>query len=506
MTSGAKLSKFRPPSPKALLARILDRRDLVTAVRELPPSGLARLIDHVGLEDAGEIVALATTEQLEGVFDEDLWRNERPGEDETFDEERFAVWLEILLEAGEEFTADRLASMPEDFVTMAVHRAALVIDIDELAVEMAERGEYDDDRDLTEKALESSLYQEIDNYRLIARRHEGWDALVAVLLALDTNHRGLFERILERCAAMASKYIEDNGGLYEVLSSEEMLDADVAGDREDRRAGQGFVSPSAAKSFLALARMPLRKTDEVDAVTKAYFRDLDRAVKPAPKRTEEGESLGRLVAALEEAEAYAEEPERKPRPQLEGRGSPKARNEPLVREVLATLQSTDPKLYGERLEELAYLVNVLVAGCAFEGRRFRPSEAAEAVVAVCSLGLEESSDASLEEPRSLVRAFRLGFYRLHHDVALATATILESRLTKTPRAHRVVKSAVESGKTWTILSVLDDLADVWDEPTRETIAGLLDECPHVAGKLAPEPPFVASKKALRPIVRFVREL
>ncbi|WP_146648253.1 DUF6178 family protein [Labilithrix luteola] len=499
------MRKFRAPTPKALLARILDRRDLVTAVRELPPSGLARLIDHVGLEDAGEIVALATTEQLEGVFDEDLWRNERPGEDETFDEERFAVWLEILLEAGEEFTADRLASMPEDFVTMAVHRAALVVDIDELAVEMAERGEYDDDRDLTEKALESSLYQEIDNYRLIARQHEGWDALVTVLLALDTNHRALFERILERCAAMASRYIEENGGLYEVLSSEEMLEADVAGDRDDRRAGQGFVSPSSAKSFLALARLPLAKTGEVDAVTKAYFRDLDRAPKAAPKRTEEGESLGRLVAALEEAEVIASEPERKPRAKLEGR-SAKLTGEPLVREVLATLQATEPNLYGERLEELAYLVNVLVAGCAFEGRRFRPSEAADAVVAVCSLGLEDSLDSSLREPRSLVRAFRVGFHRLHRDVALAIATALERRLTNLPRAHRVLRSALESGKTWTILSVLDDLVDVWDEPTRETLAGLLDECPHRSGKLAEEPPFIASKATLKLVASFAKTL
>lgn len=508
MTSGTKLSKFRAPGPKALLARILDRRDLVTAVRELPPPGLARLIDHVGLEDAGEIVALATTEQLEGVFDEDLWRNERPGEDETFDEERFAVWLEILLEAGEEFTADRLASMPEDFVTMAIHRAALVIDLDELAVEMAERGEYDDDRDLTEKALESSLYQEIDNYRLVARQHDGWDALVAVVLALDTNHRSLLERILERCAAMASKYIEDNGGLYEVLSSEDMLDADVAGDREDRRTGQGFVSPSAAKSFLALARMPLDKGGELDAVTKAYFRDLDRVPKPVRKRTEEGEGLGRLVAALEEVEVGSKEPKRKPRAELEGRPptSPKAANEPLVRDVLAALQSTDPKLYGERLEELAYLVNVLVAGCAFEGRRFRAAEAADAVVAVCSLGLEASRDGSLKEAYSLVRAFRLGFHHLHHDVALATATVLERRLAKSARAVRVVKSAIESGKTWTILSVLDGLGDVWDEGTREALAGLLDEYPHLSGKLAEDSPFVASKSALRAIARFSKEL
>ena len=91
----------RKVASRALLTRILDEPNLVAAVQALPAPVLGKLIDHVGLEDAGEIVALASTEQLKRIFDDDLWRSERPGKDETFDASRFALWLEIMLEAGE---------------------------------------------------------------------------------------------------------------------------------------------------------------------------------------------------------------------------------------------------------------------------------------------------------------------------------------------------------------------------------------------------------------------
>src|SRR5881275_1586536 len=90
-----------PPSTK-LLMRILERPGLAAAVRELPGAVLGKLIDRIGLEDAGDLVALASTAQLERVFDDDLWRPDRVGGDETFRPERFALWLRVMLEAGED--------------------------------------------------------------------------------------------------------------------------------------------------------------------------------------------------------------------------------------------------------------------------------------------------------------------------------------------------------------------------------------------------------------------
>jgi hypothetical protein len=97
------------PSSRQLIARILDEPQLAAQIQALEAPVLLRLIERVGLEDAGEIVALATTEQLERVFDEDLWQTDVPGEDERFDSGRFLVWLEVMLEAGDSFVAHKLA-------------------------------------------------------------------------------------------------------------------------------------------------------------------------------------------------------------------------------------------------------------------------------------------------------------------------------------------------------------------------------------------------------------
>lgn len=72
---------------------------------------LHRVIQHCGLEDCGELVALATPGQLAAVFDLDLWRPDRAGMDEQFDPDRFGLWLEVLLESGATLAALTLAKM-----------------------------------------------------------------------------------------------------------------------------------------------------------------------------------------------------------------------------------------------------------------------------------------------------------------------------------------------------------------------------------------------------------
>src|SRR5687767_2203844 len=105
------------PSSRQLLARVLDTPDLSERIQALPGPALGKLIARVGLEDAGELVALASTEQLAQIFDEDLWHSARPGEDERFDAARFLLWLEVMFEAGERFVAERLSELPQDLLT-----------------------------------------------------------------------------------------------------------------------------------------------------------------------------------------------------------------------------------------------------------------------------------------------------------------------------------------------------------------------------------------------------
>lgn len=230
---------------------MLHEPSLVATVQSLTPRALGKIIGHVGLEDSGEILSLATTEQIRRIFDDDLWRSDRAGRDEVFDADRFALWLEVMLEAGEDFVAEKIADLPEDLVTLGLHRRILVLDMDQLAMEARE------DAERLDKALSSCLCEEFDAYQVIARKQDGWDSIVAVLCALDKHDHALLHRLLERCCSMSSEDIDDNGGLCHVLTSEEELEGDLAADREDRRAGVGFVAPSQATRYRpSNARLP----------------------------------------------------------------------------------------------------------------------------------------------------------------------------------------------------------------------------------------------------------
>jgi len=192
------LIKSRQSGSHDLLGRILETPDLVAVVQSLEPRALYQLVEKVGLEDAGAIIELASTAQLERIFDDDLWRSDRIGHDERFDPERFGLWLEILLEAGEEFAVRRLTDLDPDIVTFGFCKLVLVVDVDRLAIAMANPGAY---QRMLLKAMESTLYHEFDQYQVIARNSDGWDAVLSILVALDRNHRDFLDRLLERCCA-----------------------------------------------------------------------------------------------------------------------------------------------------------------------------------------------------------------------------------------------------------------------------------------------------------------
>ncbi len=382
--AGKPVVRAGPPSAGRLLARLVDQPELAAAVRRLEPRALSRVIDRIGLEDAGEIVALATSEQLQGVFDDDLWHSLRPGQDEQFDAERFALWLEIMLEAGAARAADRLIELDDELVTLGLHRNLLVVDMERLTAEMALGGQ---ESEITEKALDSSLHQEMDGYLVIARRHDHWDAILDLLLALDRSHHPYLQRLLERLEHASEGVIEEGGGLHAVLTAGDMLESDAAAAREDRRAADGYISPSQATAFLKLvAATDLDRLEDEpeDPITGAYFRELVRpraAAAPAPA-TEQA-PLDHLVTILQDEEVLAA-----PRAQLPS-GAPETATGLLLQSALASLLELDPVRHARCVQELAYLANVLAAGPGRAGRPFRPAEAAEAALATCTRGLEQ---------------------------------------------------------------------------------------------------------------------
>ncbi|MDB4997568.1 MAG: hypothetical protein JWM74_5000 [Myxococcaceae bacterium] len=129
---------------------------------------------------------------------------------------------------------------------------------------------------------------------------------------------------------------------------------------------------------------------------------------------------------LREGDASAATPPRLPSPRADDHGR---EPEPLLGPALRRLGESHPGEVAARSEELAYLANVLAAGCSFEDRRMRPIEAVRAAIAATSLGLELSlPPAGTSDPVEAAAAvlrehpaealFRVAWSRLHRDGTL----------------------------------------------------------------------------------------
>ena len=231
-----------------LLNRVLSAPDLVTTVQALPPERLSELVHEVGLEDAGELVALATTPQLEAMFDDDLWRSTDDAE-ERFDAARFVLWLEVLSEAGEAAVTKRLVELPREFLCFAVAELAYVVDMDALQEDVEIDDRY---HERVERALELAAFEEWEEFRLVDRGLGGFDVLATCLLSLDTEHSEFLRAILERCRDISVTEIEERGGLVKALSRLEAAEEVARGARHERRTQRGYVSLADARSFVGL--------------------------------------------------------------------------------------------------------------------------------------------------------------------------------------------------------------------------------------------------------------
>jgi hypothetical protein len=346
------MSSLARSSGALLLNRLLEQPQLVEAVQGLPPQALGKLVERVGLEDAGELVALASTEQVAAMLDEDLF------EAGDLDPARFIVWLEVMLEAGDAFAAGRLAELDEDLLTLALQRLVLVLDLEDLATWASGRK--------NEKALEGALGEELHGYQLVARHPDRWDAVLAALLALDREHPELVERTLGRCAHLSGELIDELGGLHAALSAEDSLGEDVHAGRDARRADAGFVSASDAEAFLKGASRDGAARGR-DPVTREYL----AAAAARPPEPQLPPVSQRLMKALGESAG--------PR----ALRLPSSTTPPRFVAELKALRDR-PELFARRMSEVAYLCNVLVAA----KRKLRPADALTEVVEVCSRGLE----------------------------------------------------------------------------------------------------------------------
>src|SRR5215510_14202114 len=179
-----------------LLDRILNMPSLEQVVPRLRPDLLHRVIQTCGLEDCGEIVALATPEQLARILDLDLWRAARAGRDEQFDADRFGVWLEVLLESGAAAAAQKLAGMDVDLVITGLAQHTLVYDRAAVSPFETTDGELITFYADAIGVFDNGLKFDIGGYLLLAKRADSWEAIIEVLTSLDEGHRDYFHQVM----------------------------------------------------------------------------------------------------------------------------------------------------------------------------------------------------------------------------------------------------------------------------------------------------------------------
>lgn len=214
-----------------------DRRILEKIVPQLPAEELHQVIQSSGLEECGELVMLATPEQLKQIFDLDLWRPPQAGKNEQFDMGRFGQWMEVLADVDPDLAAHKLTEMNADLVIAGLSQHVRVLDISVMT------GIHEPD---------DAHSGEVGGYRLIAKHSDSWDAIVRILISLAAEHTDHFQRLMRGCRALSHTGFEED--VLNLPGAEEQSAFDLFIDREGRREKQGYVAPEQARAFLESAR------------------------------------------------------------------------------------------------------------------------------------------------------------------------------------------------------------------------------------------------------------
>jgi len=154
-----------------------------------------------------------------------------------------------------------------------------------------------------------------------------------------------------------------------------------------------------------------------------------------------------------------------------------------------------------REEELAFLANVLLAGCSVQARPFTPQEARDACLATCNLGLENWP--THWSGQSVVAVFQVGWTILQRDVCMHSSrqliTVLgELRCTDRDIQLRLSELRFEltkycgQGRPWRARGALDVIL-MLDAPAWACLLALIAECPVVHAGIDVSPRTAASR-------------
>ena len=238
------------------LARLLDTPFFARVVPHLAPETLHQLIRYRGLDACGELVTSATPAQLTSLLDLDLWRHAQPGRDEQFDVDRFGEWLEVLVDTGDSVAARTVAALDKHLVIVGLSRYLRVFDPGTFEpTESSDDEPMDRNEMMNSETIGDVLECEVGGYLVRARRTDAWDAIVTLLVTLETEHNHYFHAVMQGCRRLSNSRPEIDG-LDDLLMAPEQHLQDVAIERERRRSRLGYATPADARAFLQMARQP----------------------------------------------------------------------------------------------------------------------------------------------------------------------------------------------------------------------------------------------------------
>jgi hypothetical protein len=434
------------------------------------------------MNDAGGLMALTPTALLARALDEAVWRH--LGTQTRFDADVFIDWLEVWINEGEAFTAERLLALDEDMLALCF---GAVVRVEDSHVTAFVRGPDDAGEALDPgagQALDPGAGTAlIDRFLVTAHLEDEWDVIHAALMALWSHGPDRLTALLERLT------LDDSRPNEELAHG--VLHQDAAGAREAQQERAGFVPPSAAQAFLALARAlsidELVTMTDYDLETARHLRQIDfgkregqREASATGPATDPEPSAGAAESATDTGAVAAHA----------GTGSgvaataaaglwtllasagivdspavgrltgPSAGSELVLARRLDRLAAADPSGMARVGTELAYLANVLLAGIDFPvTERTREDEARGLAFATANLGLElleaRRLDVALDEPPGLIRTFLVAWRTLselpHHLVRAFEALFVSPDLTRSLERRRWLEPQMAES--------LDDLRD-----------------------------------------------
>jgi hypothetical protein len=110
-------------SPGEQVKAIVKHPDSLALVRALPAEELLLTVKQVGLNDSLELIELLSPEQVQLMFDLDVWQHD------VIDDAELNLWLAALETANPETALTQLAAADTEFLTMLIRSCANIHDL-----------------------------------------------------------------------------------------------------------------------------------------------------------------------------------------------------------------------------------------------------------------------------------------------------------------------------------------------------------------------------------------